>query len=270
MHKCEHFLPEVACPVMDFREIGSGRDPLFTRFVHDANEDPDFGDGEDDPPFEKPPASDDPIKIFPFGDKVKEGKAKAGVDVEKELREAQGRVPNPARAGATANALSQLAHQGMTRIPTFENGGVQWMLQFISDPAIRSLFFGQVGQRQGAFSSAGQQLVKAFETQSALESLQASKQLEPQEGNGFGSSFVGRLIVATAAAGGVASVAFGANKVRQRVGQFRPTTPVGSAPGGGGGAPRAFPAPTFRPGFARSVAETRVKTFAFHGGPPTD
>ncbi len=250
MHKCEHFLPDVPCPMMAFREEGQPGGPgIPERFAPD------------------PEIQDEPPPFLPFVERNQRPRRKQlSTDAETVmlLRELQAAISERARRGATAVAMNQLMGQGMNTVPTFGNGGIQWMLQFLSDPAIRALFFSPQELPSGLQSGPQGSLITAFEKRSAQESKQVSERL-PQNGRGLLDSFVAQVITAVAAAGGVATVALGAKALAGRVGRFAPAAP--STGRGAGGF--HFQAPTFRPEATRNIVDRR-KPFGFFGSPPTE
>ncbi len=222
---------------------------------------------ERDPPTD--PDFEDKPTIFPFVERNQRPKRRQlsqDAELVKLLRELQVEIQNRARVGAGVVGFRQLQAQGMQGVPSFQNGGVQWMLQLLSDPLIRGLFFSPQGQRPENFAPEVGPTIAAFEESTAQASRQVSQQLPQDNGAHFFEGMIGQLVTATAAAGGAASVAFGGKEVAKRIGRFRPGPTTVSGRGAGG---FTFKAPTFRPGFAQKVGRRRPK-FSFSGQPPSE
>ncbi len=217
-HRCELFHKMgVPCPTMD----------VFGR--------PEEGEEDEEGGEERRPVNRPPL-VFP-PERRRPPRSKVEVDFRMELIHAQERIGRGLVGPFASVAFNQLRQQGMIGVPSFQNGGMQWMLELLSSPRIASLFLGLRERPQGLVSGV---IPQGFEQRYA----QVLKRQVEHKGN-VGprlSQFVQDLVRAVAFAGLTGAAVFGTSKAVQGV-----RTSVGS----GGGGMRVFQAPTFRPGLLR-------------------
>ncbi len=218
-HRCEIFHKiGVPCPTMD----------VFGR--------PEEGDDE------RPESEGEPrpgVKVPPLPPLIghRKNTQKVAVDFRMELIRAQERIGRGQVGPFASVAFNQLVQQGMIGIPSFQNGGIQWMLDVISSPQIASLF---LGLREKPLDLPSGSIPLGFEERYA----QVLKRQVGHKSN-VGprlTSFVQNLVRAVAFAGLTSTAVFGAARGVQS---------IRSSVGAGGGSMRVFQQPTFRPGALR-------------------
>ena len=230
-HDCKRFtLRNFPCPL-------GGMGQFFPEYGHD--EDFDFDDKDEEDPRKPTGQARTQEAISPFGVRV-----------------------------ATMVSLQRLLAEGMVGIPTFHNGGISWMMDFLGNPLISAPLRPQ-GRKQQSPTLRGVP-TPTHERRYASQLTQDSKPYisgpslsdarHPLDG------FVGNLIRAVALTGGLAATAYGVSLAKglpTRGSRFAGSTPVPTpartgggtfsggraAPGGGGGKVfNQWSNPIFRPG----------------------